>query len=311
LPPMAPDEGGESPAAPRWSERLLPRTALGMSVLLLFTALGAAFSGAILYAYYEYRLDRAEQNIDRYVQGFPREVSKAKRVVQKEREDAKEQIRNELEPLQRIAPGGETLKDLLDKTGPSVWFVETVDERGAPSVGSGFVAFSDDRQTFLLTSFAVVRAASANPAPAIQVSKGNEKFTATLFTWQEDKDLALLTIDKGGTGRLEWASADSVKVGDRIFSVSGLGGSGGAIAQGLVADVSGSAIQNDAPVGAAFRGGPLINSNGEVVAVASRDYSPSGFSSEGVFFGIPIRASCEQVLRCPDSGAPGAGEPAG
>ena len=35
-----------------WRERLLPKSALGMSAMLLFAALGAAFSGAILYAYY-------------------------------------------------------------------------------------------------------------------------------------------------------------------------------------------------------------------------------------------------------------------
>src|SRR4051812_11779591 len=135
-PPPAPDATADRVAGPRWSERLLPRTALGMSVLLLCTALGAAFSGAVLYAYYEYRLDKAEKNINRYTTGFSSEVNKGKKIIDKEREDAKKQIRNELEPLQKIAPGGETIKQLLDKTAPSVWFVSTLDESGAPSVGS-------------------------------------------------------------------------------------------------------------------------------------------------------------------------------
>ena len=55
----------------------------------------------------------------------------------------------------------------------------------------------------------------------------------------------------------------------------------------------------------AFQGGPLINSKGDVVAVASRAYAPLGFTSDGVYFSVPIRSSCDRVLRCP-SGEPNA-----
>ena len=62
---------------------------------------------------------------------------------------------------------------------------------------------------------------------------------------------------------------------------------------------------DDAQVGQAFQGGPVINSNGEVVAVASRSYAPLGFTTDGVFFSVPIRSACDRVLRCP-SGTPNA-----
>ncbi|TMK88214.1 MAG: serine protease, partial [Actinobacteria bacterium] len=106
--------------------------------------------------------------------------------------------------------------------------------------------------------------------------------------------------------RLNW-SGDSppVKTGDRVFAVSGLGAAGGSITQGLVADISGTGIMSDAQVGPAFQGGPLINSKGDVVAVASRAYAPLGFPSDGVFFSVPVRSACDRVLRCP-SGTPNA-----
>lgn len=94
-------------------------------------------------------------------------------------------------------------------------------------------------------------------------------------------------------------------MGDRVFAVSGLGASGGAISQGFVADVSANGIQHDAPIGAAFQGGPILTSNGEVLAVASRAYAPLGFDPQAVFFGVPIRAACAEVLRCPDDAQPG------
>jgi len=37
---------------PSWRERLLPKSVLGMTMLLLMASLGAAFSGTVLYAYY-------------------------------------------------------------------------------------------------------------------------------------------------------------------------------------------------------------------------------------------------------------------
>ena len=59
------------------------------------------------------------------------------------------------------------------------------------------------------------------------------------------------------------------------------------MSQGFIAGVSSEGIQHDAPVGAAFQGGPLVNSAGEVLGVASRAYAPLGFAPEAVFFGVP------------------------
>ena len=103
---------------------------------------------------------------------------------------------------------------------------------------------------------------------------------------------------------MDWAG-DSPKTGDRVFAVSGLGAGGGSITQGLVADVSAAGVLSDAQVGQEFQGGPVINSKGEVLAVASRSYAPLGFASDGVYFSVPIHSACDRVLRCP-SGTPNA-----
>jgi S1-C subfamily serine protease len=79
------------------------------------------------------------------------------------------------------------------------------------------------------------------------------------------------------------------------------------VSQGSVADVSANGIQHDAAVGQSFQGGPLVNSKGELLGVASRSYAPLGFASDGVFFAPPIRAACDKVLRCPDDSVAGAG----
>ena len=293
---------------PPWRERLVPKTVLGISMLILATAIGSAFSGTILYAYYDYRLSSNEDRIESFTGNFDQRFQTALDTIAAERESAKAEVRKELEPIKKLTASSETLEELVKKVQPSIWFVSTLDEAGQPSVGSAFVVASDGDQALMLTSYNTVRAAARAPGPPVKVRKGDEELGATLFTWQEEKDLALLIVKKGGVPKLGFAGKEPVlKTGERVFAVSGLGASGGAISQGFVADVSSAGIQHDAAIGSSFQGGPLLNDKGEVLALASRAYAPLGFGTEAVFFGVPIRTACEKVLKCPDGGDPQAG----
>jgi S1-C subfamily serine protease len=280
-----------------------------MTVLILFAALGAAFSGTVLYAYYDYRLNKEHDEFTKLKSSVADEFRKDTAALQAEREDAKAQVRKELEPLTKIAAEGSTLSDLLKKVSPSIYFVHTLDESGQPSVGSAFVVAADGQQTLLLTSFNTVRAATKQPGPDVFVKHGTEgDQKATVWTWQPERDLALLILHVGNEPTLPWASSDSaIHTGDRVFAVSGLGAAGGAISQGFVADISQAGIQHDVPVGAAFQGGPLVDGDGHVVGIASRAYSPLGFTSDAVFFAPTIRMACDKVLKCPSGQASGAG----
>jgi S1-C subfamily serine protease len=282
-------------------KRMLPTTALGLAGLLFCMSIASAFTGAVLYAFYEYRLGKTEDRVDAFEASFEDRVDEAIGRIDTERDTAVGAVQSQLDDLEKFAASGETLSTILEKAAPSVWFVSTLDEAGQPSVGSAFVVFSDGEQSFLLASFNTVRAATQKPAPAITVRKGDEELPVELTSWDAANDLALLTLNRPNLPALTWAPTDPpLQIGDRVFVVSGLGASGGSISQGFVADVSANGIQHDSPVGAAFQGGPLLNSNGEVLALASRAYSPLGFAPEAVFFGVPIRTSCNEVIRCPD-----------
>ena len=293
-----------------WQGRLLPRSILGITALILSAAIGAAFSGTVLYAYYEYRLDTNERSIDKYVNGFDKRLDTAKKIIDKEADDARSSVKKELEPLRQIAASGETISNLRKKVEPSVWFVATLAEDGSPSVGSAFVVFADADQSFLLTSFNTVRASARRPAPTIELRKGDDRLQGTLVTWEDGRDLALISVKRGNLPRLSWSSSDPVvDPGERVFAISGLGSEGASVTQGLVSDVSSAGIQHDAPVGVQFQGGPLVTSNGDVVGVASRVFAPLGFRADSVWFAPSIHSACDKVLRCPSGGgAAGAGQ---
>lgn len=294
---------------PAWRERLIPKTVLGMVMLILAFALGASLVGTALYAYYEYKLDSTEKKVAAFESRFNKNFDNAIKTIQAERESAKSEIQSQLEPLKKIRAEGETLNELIKKTQASIWFVRTLDEAGQPSVGSAFVVASDADQTLLLTSYNTIRAATRQPGPQVAIRKGDEEIKATLWTWQEERDLALLVVSKGNIPKLEFAPKDPpTQVGERVFAMSGLGASGGAVAQGFVADIFAGGIQHDAGVGPAFQGGPLVNSEGQVLGVASRAYAPLGFGSDGVFFAVPAKLTCEKVLKCPGGDVRGAGD---
>ncbi len=310
---MATDEAArvsttsEDAARPSFWKRIVPTTALGLAATLFLASIASAFTGAVLYAFYEYRLEQTEDRVDAFEAGFEDEVSTAIDQIGTERDEAVGQVQQQLDELERFAASGETLQGLLEATAPSVWFVETLGEGGEPSVGSAFVVFADGAQSFLLTSFNAVRANTEEPVPGITLRKGDERLPATLTAWDPPNDLALLVVDRPSLPALTWAAIEPPsQVGDRVFVVSGLGASGGSISQGFIADVSANGIQHDSPVGAAFQGGPLLSSAGEVLAVASRAYSPLGFAPEAVFFAVPVRNACASVIRCPeDQSQPG------
>ena len=290
---------------PFWRGRVLPKSVLGISMLILAFGLGAAVSGTALYMNYQYKKDRS----DALVRTFDARAARARETLKADATNARAQIQTDLAPLRKLAATGETLETLLNKSQPSIWAVRTYDEAGQAVIGTAFVVASDSEKSFLVTSFNVVRAATVKPGPDILLRKGDEELKATLWTWQEDRDLALLILDKPSLPRLEWAAPTDTKLGTQVFALSGLGTAGGAITQGFVADVSTSGIQHTAPTGTSFQGGPIMNDRGKVVAVASRVYAPLGFTSDGVWFAPPISAACQKILKCPAGQVTGAGSP--
>jgi len=286
--------------------RLLPRSVLGITALVLAFAVGAAFSGAILYSYYEFKKDTTEKRVASFIDGFAERFDTAVATIEAETNNGRAEIQRELEPLRKTRAEGRILENLIKKVEPSTFFVTTLDEAGQPSVGSAFAVSSDNQQTLLVTSYTTVKAATRQPGPPVRVRKGGAEIKSTLWTWDEGKDLALIVLAKGGVPTLSFAS-DQLRPGERIFAMSALGGAGGSVTQGFVADVSASGVQHDAAVGQAFQGGPLVNSEGGVLAVASRSYAPLGFISDQVYFAPYARAACERVLRC-SGGAPAVGD---
>ena len=279
--------------------RILPRTVIGIATMLMAAGVGAAFSGAAFYAYYDDRLADNERTVARFVEGFDQQFTDAAGALDDVRTESIDTIRAEMGPLADFTTDARGVVDLPEVVGDSVWLVETLDENGAISHGSAFAIVGHEGGTALITSYETISTSTESPGPAIELVKGTTRIPAKLWTWDEDRDVAMLLVDRQ-IPILEMAgdSAQVDAVGSRVFAMSGFGGQGATASPGVLLDHSSVGLQHTVPLGSFFRGGPLLDGNGQVLGVAAGAYNPFDLPPGQVHMAPDIRAICVEILQC-------------
>lgn len=258
-----------------WRQYVSPRSTLGAVVLVTALAVAVAFVATLVYA---------TVDAGRPIEGGPTTIpggsSEATPTV----------VITEPQTSTTKAPENLPPDALTAKLAASVRTVKTLNEEGQPVEGTAFVAGSFGGQTLLLTSFALVRAGTRAPAPPIRLGDNRQ---ATLWTWQEARDLALLVLS-GNIESLPWVNASAApKAGERLFTIKD-----GRLLTGAILGNSLTGVEHNIFVDDKLQGAPLVNQKGEVLAMASRAYNPDGKGTETLFIGVPISFACDQVLRC-------------
>ena len=263
--------------------------ALGVVVIALVLAVVVGFVGAYVYTKSDIGAIEAVDPADRpLAEAEQRAKEEADRRARQAADAADDDQSTTTTRPEILSPD-----DLAKKVAPSVWSVKSLNEAGEPTEGSAFVAGSFGGQTFLLTSLAVVRAATLDPGPEITARNGNSEVKVTLWTWQEERDLALLVLSRSAPG-LTWASEDPEgKVGDKVYAASAAG-----LAPGVIVATSAAAIEHNVVVDGSRQGGPLLNERGQVLGMVSADFNPGGVGTDRIFLAVPVRLACEGVLSC-------------
>lgn len=269
-----------------WVRRYLwpPRPLVAIAISLVLAVL-VGFVGAYVYT----------ASDSGTIEGDPadRPVAEAERRAREEADRKAREAGDGSAATETTRPEVLSPEELARKVAPSVWAVQSLDEAGVPTEGSALVAGSFGGQTFLLTSLAVVRAATRDPGPEITVRNGGSEAKVPLWTWHEERDLALLVLPRS-VPSLTWATENPEgRPGDKVY-VAAAGG----LTPGVIASSSGSAIEHNVFVDKARQGGPLLNERGEVLGMASIDFNPGGAGTDRIFFAVPVRVACERVLSC-------------
>jgi serine protease Do len=146
-------------------------------------------------------------------------------------------------------------------------------QRRASSLGSGFII---DAEGIVVTNFHVIE-----NAEEITVTLSDEtSFTAKVLGQDQKTDIAVLKIDPGDTTltAVPFGDSDSLRVGDWVLAIGNPFGLGGTVTAGIVSargrDIGNGPyddfIQTDASINRGNSGGPLFNTDGEVIGITVR-----------------------------------------
>ncbi len=161
-------------------------------------------------------------------------------------------------------------------------------KRKVQSLGSGFII---DSQGIVVTNYHVIE-----NAEEISVVLADEtSFKATVLGQDKKTDIAVLKIDPGETklSSVSFGDSDELRVGDWVLAIGNPFGLGGTVTAGIVSargrDIGNGPyddfIQTDASINRGNSGGPLFNTDGDVIGINTAIFSQSG-GSVGIGFAI-------------------------
>jgi len=163
--------------------------------------------------------------------------------------------------------------------------------RQSNSLGSGFIISADGR---ILTNAHVVDGADEI---LVKLADNSEK-KARLIGLDKASDVALLKIEAEGLPIVKLGDSSKLEVGDWVLAIGSPFGLEHTATQGIVSALGRSLpdgnyvpfIQTDVAVNPGNSGGPLFNTQGEVVGINSQIYSRSG-GYMGLSFAIPVNTA--------------------
>jgi serine protease Do len=160
--------------------------------------------------------------------------------------------------------------------------------RHVTSLGTGFIV---DPSGLIVTNNHVIEDAEHITATL----NDGTVLPAKLIGRDEKTDLALLKVTtKKALPAARFGDSDHARIGDWVIAIGNPFGLGSTVTAGIVSarnrDINAGPydefIQTDAPINRGNSGGPLFNTDGDVIGVNSAIYSPSG-GSVGIGFSIP------------------------
>ncbi len=168
--------------------------------------------------------------------------------------------------------------------------------------GSGFIISED--------GYVVTNAHVVDDASEITVTLPDRReFVAELIGSDKRSDIAVLKVEGSDLPTLTLGDSSNAKVGQWVLAIGSPFGFEYTATQGIISAVSRSLpdenyvpfIQTDVAVNPGNSGGPLFDTNGEVIGVNSQIYSRSG-GYMGLSFAIPVNVVKSVVAQLQDTG---------
>lgn len=223
---------------------------------------------------------------------------------EKSAETVQTEVINKLEKEVTVTDNG--IADAVDKVYDSVVVVSTVKNNKIIASGTGFVYDTDNTSAYLLTNYHVIEGGTS-----FYVSFTNGQIYETKYLGGDKySDIAVLSIEKEKIiSVIEIGNSENARMGDTVFAIGAplddayswsvtrgiLSGKNRLVEVSLsnsyYNDYVMSVLQTDTAINSGNSGGPLSNSNGQVIGITSLKFASDGV--EGMGFAIPIETALE------------------
>ena len=189
--------------------------------------------------------------------------------------------------------GGDPMEEFLRRFGgvPRSGSPHGMRQPEQQGMGSGFIISSDGE---ILTNAHVVKGADE---VTVRLNDQRE-FKAKVVGMDERTDVALIKIETKGLPVVQLGNSDGLEVGEWVLAIGAPFGLDYSATQGIISATGRELpnesfvpfIQTDAAVNPGNSGGPLFNTQGQVIGINSQIYSRSG-GYMGLSFAIPIKTA--------------------
>jgi len=182
---------------------------------------------------------------------------------------------------------------IVGRVEPSVLTIET-----STGLGSAWVAHADSAGSDLVTNFHVVADAWNSGQSEVDVKQGDRTIKGVISRVDRDNDLAIVHVTERFTALP--AAVSRPELGSTVMAVGSPLGLAGSLSVGVVSgyrSIDGSDfLQFSAPISPGNSGGPVVDGNGRVVAVAAAKFEGTGV--EALSLAIPVQTVCTMLVTC-------------
>ena len=290
VPPVPPQEPPHKMKKKNGNGRKVWKTVLCAVLAIALVAGSCGITAAIVNDQWENRLDRMEDSMDARLAQMQEQLDAATK--------KQDSIVGYPNVVSTITPPGAIYQNNVEAVvliSAKVTSTGIFGQSTGVSTGSGFVLTEDG---YVVTNHHVVDGAAG---VTVTMHDGTE-YEAKIVGSDSTNDVAVLKITESvQLQAVTIGSSDALNVGDQVVAIGNpLGELTSTLTVGYVSakgrDVTTDGktinmIQTDAAINSGNSGGPLFNSQGEVVGITTAKYSgssSSGATIEGIGFAIPI-----------------------
>jgi len=217
-------------------------------------------------------------------------------------------VASETVDLSAGSPGSTGVASIVDSVGPAVVYIEAsgstanntnilrfyglnIPQQVEKATGTGFII---NDSGYILTNQHVIDGATNIK---VTVQGKDSSFNASVVGQDYDLDLAILKIDAANLPTISMGDSDAMRPGDYVVAIGNPLGLDHTVTMGVVSAKGRpitvqdrsykNLIQTDAAINPGNSGGPLINMEGQVIAINTA-VSTDG---QGIGFAIPINTA--------------------